>query len=374
MAIAGEIDPFVVLEFFVMGWTAPDGIDVPSLRSLATRAEEPSEMEIIRIGLDTSKLSFQVHGIDAAGGAPLRRRLSRGQVEQVFGALAPTTVGLEACGSSHYWARTLVRLGHEVRLVPPQYVKPYVKRSKTDAADAEAICEAMDRPGMRFVPVKSPDQQAAAMSLKVRALLVKQRTMAINAVRGHLAEFGVVGAKGGKLDLLMTRARPELPALAAQMLDTLMATLSGLEAQLAEVDAMLLRQHRQSEVSQRLAAVPGVGPITALTVVARTPDPHAFRSARHFAAALGLTPREHSTGGKQRLGAITRAGDPELRRLLVLGATAVLRQARQRGSGDPWLMDLLARRPPKVVAVALANKTARRLWAMMTRGEPYRAP
>lgn len=331
-------------------------------------------MEIIRIGLDTSKLSFQVHGIDAAGGAPLRRRLSRDQVEQVFGALAPTTVGLEACGSSHYWARTLVRLGHEVRLVPPQYVKPYVKRSKTDAADAEAICEAMDRPGMRFVPVKSPDQQAAAMSLKVRALLVKQRTMAINAVRGHLAEFGVVGAKGGKLDLLMTRARPELPALAAQMLDTLMATLSGLEAQLAEVDAMLLRQHRQSEVSQRLAAVPGVGPITALTVVARTPDPHAFRSARHFAAALGLTPREHSTGGKQRLGAITRAGDPELRRLLVLGATAVLRQARQRGSGDPWLMDLLARRPPKVVAVALANKTARRLWAMMTRGEPYRAP
>lgn len=328
-------------------------------------------MEITRIGLDTSRHCFQVHAVDVEGQVVLRRKLSRPRAAKGFGATAPTVIGLEACGSGHHWARTLRGLGHEVRLVPPQYVKPFVKRSKTDAADAEAISEAMDRPGMRFVPVKSEDRQARAMPLKVRAPLTKRRTMTVNAFRGHLAGFGVVGAKGGKLGPLLDQARADLPALAVDMLETLLTTIQDLEARLGEVDRRLARTHKAGALSRRLAAVPGVGPITALTAIAKTPDPGVFRSGRHFAAWIGLTPRERSTGGKQRPGGISRAGDPDLRQLLVLGATAVARHARRTGKGDPRLMNPLTRRPPKLVAVASADKTARILWAMMASGEDH---
>lgn len=329
--------------------------------------------EVIRVGLDTSKHVFQVHGVDGSERMVLRRQLSRGQVERFFAGLAPTLVGLEACGAAHHWARLLLALGHQVRLVPPQYVKAYVKRGKNDRIDAEAICEAMSRPGMRFVPVKSVDEQAAAMLLSVRDLLVKQRTMLVNAIRSHAAEFGVIGAKGvARVSEVLARARESVPALAWDLLAALAGQLEVLEIQLARTDKQLRTWHRENERSRRLSTMPGLGPVGAMTMVLRVPDPTVFRSGRHFASWIGLTPREHSTAGRQRLGRISRQGDEALRRLLVLGATSVIKLA-QRGRGPAWLLALLKRRPAKVVAVALANKMARIAWAMMVRGEAYRA-
>jgi transposase len=323
--------------------------------------------------LDTSKHVFQVHGVDASERVVLRRQLSRGQVEKFFAGLAPTVVGLEACGASHHWGRVLGDLGHTVRLLPPQYVKAYVKRGKNDRIDAEAICEAMSRPSMRFVPVKSADEQAAAMLLSVRDLLVKQRTMLVNAIRGHAAEFGVVGAKGvARVVDVLERARESLPTLAWDQLAVLAGQLEVLDIQLGKIEKQLRTWHRENERSRRLASMPGMGPIGAMTMVLRVPDPTVFRSGRHFASWIGLTPREHSTAGRQRLGKISREGDEALRRLLVVGATSVIKQA-QRGRGPAWLLALLKRRPAKVAAVALANKMARIAWAMMVSGEVYRA-
>ena len=329
--------------------------------------------QVIRVGLDTSKHVFQVHGIDRQERVTLCRQLSRGQVEKFFAALPPTVVGLEACGASHYWARVLGELGHEVRLLPPQYVKPYVKRGKNDRIDAEAICEAMSRPSMRFVPVKSAEEQAAAMLLSVRDMLVKQRSMLVNAIRAHAAEFGVIGARGvGRIVDVLERARESLPTPAWDLLAVLAGQLEVLEIQLGKIEKQLRARHRENERSQRLATMPGIGPVGAMTIVLRVPDPTVFRSGRHFASWIGLTPREHSTAGKQRLGKISREGDEALRRLLVVGATSVIKLA-QRGKGPAWLLALLKRRPAKVVAVALANKMARIAWAMMVSGEVYRA-
>ena len=334
-------------------------------------------MSIIRIGLDTAKHVFQLHGVDEQEQAVLRRRLGRKEVERFFAKLAPTRIGLEACGAAHYWARVLRRLGHEVVLLPPQYVKPYLKRGKNDALDAEAICEAMSRPSMRFVPVKSAERQAALMLLKTRDLLVKQRTMLINAMRGHAAEFGVVAAKGPvRVAELLQAAHAEaagVPALALEMLRLLASQLDALAVKLKMIEARVMAWHKQDPLSQCLATQPGIGPIGAVSYALKVTDAKGFRSARHFAAWLGLTPKQNATGGRARPGTISRQGDETLRHLLVLGATTVIRFAKA-GRASPWLLQLLARRPRKLAAVALANKMARILWAMMVSGEVYRRP
>jgi transposase len=334
-------------------------------------------MAIIRIGVDTSKQLFQVHGVDEVEQPVLRRQVRRGELVKLFSKLAPTRVGLEACGASHHWARVLRGLGHAVVLLPPQYVKPYVKRGKNDAADAEAICEAMSRPGMRFVAPKSAEQQAMLMLLGVRDLLVKQRTMLINAMRGHAAEFGVIAAKGaGKAAELLQRAHDAaagVPALAREMLDMLFGQIEAIETRLKAIEAKLIAWHRSNPVSQCLATQPGIGPIGAVSFALKVSQPEGFRSARHFAAWLGVTPKEHATAGRQRPGRISRQGDRTLRRLLVLGATAAIRAAKP-GRASPWLLALVARKPKKLAAVALANKMARTLWAMMVSGEVYRRP
>ena len=334
-------------------------------------------MRIIRIGLDTAKHVFQVHGVDETETAVLRAQLRRGAVAKFFAKLPPSRIGLEACGASHHWARLLRGLGHEVVLLPPQYIKPYIKRGKNDAIDAAAICEAMSRPGMRFVPIKSAESQAALMLLRVRDLLIKQRTMLSNAMRGHAAEFGVVAAKGplGVAELLQ-HAHSEaagVPALAQELLALLADQLEAIAVRLKALEAQLLAWHRQDPVSRCLVTQPGIGPIAAVSFTLKVPDPKMFRSGRHFAAWLGLTPKENSTGGRRRAGRISRQGDQSLRKLLVLGATAVIQFAKP-GRGSPWLINLLARRPRKVAAVALANKMARILWAMMVSGEVYRRP
>jgi len=331
-------------------------------------------MTIIRIGLDTSKHVFQMHGVDENDQPVLRQQIRRSEVEKVFAKLPPTRIGMEACGASHYWARVLRRLGHEVLLIPPQYVKAYVRRGKNDAIDAEAICEAMGRPRTRFVPVKSAGQQAALTMLGVRDLLVKQRTMLINAIRGHAAEFGVTVAKGPKqvAALLQRLATGEdVPALAREIIGVLASQLDGLNIKLKAIEARVMAWHRQDQTSQCLATIPGIGPIGGVSFALKVPDPKAFHSGRHFAAWIGITPREDSTAGRQRLGRISKAGDEDLRRLLVLGATAVIQQAKP-GRASPWLMGLLARKAKKVAALALANKMARIIWAMMVSGETYR--
>ena len=332
-------------------------------------------VESIRIGVDTSKHVFQLHGVDREERVVLSRRLQRNQMERFFAKLPRgCLIGLEACGASHHWGRLLQAQGHQVRLLPPQYVKAYVKRNKTDATDAAAICEAMGRPTMRFVAVKSADEQARLMVLQVRGLLIKQRTMLENALRGHAAEFGVIGAKGSShLQAILAGAEKSLPPEAAAMLGELYAAIGELNGRLARLDGQLREWHRQSPHSQLLATIPGVGWLTAITVALKVPDPKAFASGRHFAAFIGLTPRQHSTAGRQRLGRISRQGDETLRRLLVLGATAVIRTARP-GHASPWLLALIARRPRKLAAVALANKTARIIWAMLNSGQAYRRP
>ncbi len=334
--------------------------------------------KISRMGMDTSKQIFQLHGVDEMERVVLRGKLRRREVLKFFGKLEPTAVGIEACGSSHYWARELTRLGHEVKLIAPQLVKPYVKRGKNDAADAEALCEAMSRPTMRFVPVKSAESQAALMLAGLRDRLVRNRTQLANAIRGDAAEFGLVAAKGkAKIEPLLSRLQTDdaVPALARELFAEHAKEYAQLEARLAVIDAKLMAWHRANAVSRNLARIPGVGPVIASLLVMKTPDPHAFRSGRHFAAWLGLTPKDHSTAGKLRLGVITRAGDEVLRSLLVVGATAVVWQVR-RGTGrrsSPWLVELLKRKPPKLAAVALANKIARVAWKLMATGEIYDA-
>ena len=333
-------------------------------------------MTIIRVGLDTSKHVFQIHGVDENEQPVLRRQIRRSEVTKLFAQLAPTRIGIEACGASHYWARVLRGLGHEMVLLPPQYIKPYVKRSKNDKIDAEAICEAMSRPTMRFVPVKSAERQAALTMLGVRDLLVKQRTMLINAIRGHAAEFGLTVAKGPKQvnELLQRLANEEgVPALAREMFGMLASQLDGLDVKLKTIEKQLMAWHRQDQTSQCLATIPGIGPIAGVSFALKVADPQAFHSARHFASWIGITPRENSTAGRQKLGRICRAGDEDLRRLLVIGATAVIRDAKP-GRTSPWLLALLARKSKKLAAVALANKMARIVRAMMVSGETYRQP
>ncbi len=307
----------------------------------------------------------------------LRRELKRSQMEPFFGKLDPTDVVLEACGGAHHWGRVLSRLGHRVRLIPAQYVKPFVKRAKNDRADAEAISEAAARPTMPSVTVKSVDQQASAMILKHREMLVAQRTQAVNALRGHAAEFGVIAAKGTvQVKALLDKLASDeaIPAPAQAMFAEMGEHIEALDQRMATLDGQLLALHKANPVSQLLAEVPGIGPVTAITL-ALTVEPGHFASGRHFAAWLGLTPKEHSTGGKQRLGRISKAGNERLRTLLVVGATAVVRHAKPGGkSASAWLLRLLERKPRKLVAVALANKMARIVWAMMARGEAYRQP
>jgi transposase len=331
-----------------------------------------------RIGVDTSKAVFTLHGIDQQDRPVLRINLRRAQMISFFRKLPPTVIALEACGASHYWAHELTALGHTVRLIPPQYVKPYVKRGKNDRNDAEAICEAAGRPGMHFVPVKSVTQQAQGMVLKVRETLIGQRTALINTVRGHAAEFGIIAGKGaGKNVALLSAIEQEaaVPPEAGEMFALLGRQIDEINVRLKEVDARLTAAHKASEVSQRLVTIPGVGPIIALSLAVEI-DPAMFESGRHLAAWAGLTPKERSTGGKQRMGGISRAGNERLRVLLVSGATSVINAAMRPGSRQmtDWLRALLLRKPRKLVAVALANKMARTAWAMMKSGETYRRP
>jgi transposase len=332
--------------------------------------------EITTIGLDLAKNVFQVHGIDGTGQVVVRKQLRRGQVLGFFAGLSRCLIGLEACATAHHWARELMALGHEVRLMPPYYVKAYVKRNKNDAADAEAICEAVKRPTMRFVPIKTAEQQSALMMHRARDLLVRQRTMLVNALRGHLAEFGLVGAQGlHKVAALVTIIRngtdERIPEGARQVLAVIADQIDAVEARVAALEAQILAWHKINQVSQRLATIPGIGPIIATAIAATVPDPSVFRSGREFAAWLGLVPRQNSTGGKARLGGISKRGDSYLRRLLVNGAHAVLFWAKTAKT-DPWLTSLRARKHRLVVAVALANKTARIAWAVMSKGEIYR--
>ena len=325
------------------------------------------------IGIDLAKTVFQVHGVDAAGAAVVKRKLRRGQVLEVFARLDPCLVGMEACAGAHYWARELTALGHEVRIMPPSYVKPYVKRGKTDAADAEAICEAVTRPTMRFVPVKSAERQAALLDHKTRDFLVRQRTQLVNTIRAHLSEFGIVVAKGiHNVDRLLA-ATTELPAAARPAVDLLAEQLRDTQEKIDEVTDRIEAAQRTDPLARRLATIPGVGAISASAIAATTPEVDNFRSARDYAAWLGLTPQPHSSGGKERLGRISKAGNRYLRRLLYLGAMAQISARRCRRPGDDWLWRMLEKKPVKVVAVALANRMARVVWALIRTGESYRA-
>jgi len=334
---------------------------------------------ISTIGLDIAKSVFQIHGVDTAGEVVVRRKLTRGRVLAFFESLPRCLVGIEACSSSHYWARELIALGHDVRLLPAQYVKPYLKRQKNDAADAEAICEAVTRPTMRFVPVKSPEQQSVMMLHRVRLMLNRQRTQISNALRSHLSEFGVVAPIGrnGIEQLLMVvndENDSRIPADARLCLRMLEAQLKVVKEQILENDRRVRASARETELGRRLMEVPGVGPLLASAFVATVADPHAFKSGRCLAAWIGLVPKQNSSGGKERLGSISKAGNRYLRQLLVVGSMAVIRYAERNGTRRPWLVQLMARRTTKVAAVALANKTARMVWALMTNGERYREP
>ncbi len=334
-------------------------------------------MTITTIGLDLAKSVFQVHCLDSARGV-LRKKLRRSEVLAFFKALSPCLVGMESCATAHHWAREIQALGHEVRLMPPAYVKAYLRRQKNDAADAEAICEAVTRPTMRFVPIKSAERQGVLVLHRTRELLVRQRTKLINAIRGHCAEFGQVAPQGPRrvaelLEQVRAGAIPSLPEIASDALLLLGDQLTVLAAQIHVLERRLLAWHRQNQASQRLATIPGVGIITATAMAASVSDPSLFRSGREFAAFLGLVPRQNSSGGKDKLGRISKKGDGYLRKLLVVGATSVIRRSR---TGDlaaaPWVRSLLERRPPRVVTVAMANKTARIIWAVLTREEVYR--
>ena len=336
-------------------------------------------MQISTIGIDLAKNLFQVHGVDASDKPVLKKQLRRGQIIEYFGKLRPCLVGMEACATSHQWARELKKLGHDVRLMPPSYVKAYVKRSKNDAADAAAICEAVTRPSMRFVPIKSAEQQSALMLHRTRDLLIRQRTQLINAMRAHLAELGLVAQTGreGVQQLIRTVENTDdkaLPSDARFTCQAIIAQLQAVQMQIAWLEKRIHQVHRANPASKRLEAIPGFGVIVSTAVVATMTDPKAFKTGREFAAWIGLVPRQNSTGGKDRLGSISKQGDRYLRRLLVVGALAVIRSARARPDKYPWVAAMLDRRPAKVVAVALANKMARMAWAILAKGETYRAP
>ena len=335
--------------------------------------------EISIVGLDLAKNVFQVHGADAEGAPVLRRKLRRADVLPFFARLPSCLVGMEACAGSHHWAREIAALGHQVRLIPPAYVKPFVKRGKTDAADAEAICEAVSRKTMRFVPVKSSEQQADAMVLKVRELLVRQKTQVINALRAHLHELGIVAGAGVAkvtqlIGIVRDRKDSRIPAAARMALEATVRQIDALGKELKQLELTIVAMAKHDPDVQRLTTIPGVGAITGASIKALVPDIGGFKSARHFAAWLGLTPKPHSSGGKERLGRISKMGNPALRKLLVLGAMAMLRRARNAEAGFEWVRQLLTRRPGKVVAVALANKTARIVFALLRKGEVYRNP
>jgi transposase len=336
-------------------------------------------MQITTIGLDLAKSVFQVHGVDGAGNVVVTKQLRRGQLLGFFEKLQPCVVGMEACATAHHWGRELTKLGHIVRLMPASYVKAYVKRNKNDAADAAAICEAVTRPSMRFVAIKSADQQASLMLHRTRDLLVRQRTQLINAMRAHLAELGMVAAQGRDgvkelIAIVMDEGNDRLPSAMREALRTLVAQLAALQEQIGVLERRIHVEHRSDEASRRLEAIPGIGVIGATAIVATVTDPAAFKSGREFAAWIGLVPRQNSSGCKERLGGISKQGDRYLRRLLIVGAIAVLRHARAHPDKHPWLIQLLARRPAKVAAVALANKMARIAWAVLARGDTYRAP
>ncbi len=335
--------------------------------------------QVVTIGLDIAKSVFQVHGVDAEGAVVIRQKLPRARLLSFFAKLEPCLVGIEACGASHHWARELTKLGHEARLMPPSYVKPYLKRQKNDMADAEAICEAVTRPTMRFVPVKSPEQQGVMVLHRTRLVLTHQRTQLSNAIRGHMAEFGLTAAIGreglGKLIAVILDGADERVTREARVcLTMLVDQLRLVNVQILENDRLIRTNARATEVGRRLMEIPGVGPLLASAMVAAVADPAAFKTGRNLAAWIGLVPRQNSSGGKERLGGITKQGDRYLRQLLVVGALAVVRYAQRNGTRRPWLVQLLARRTPKVAAVALANKNARMIWAIMTSGERYREP
>ncbi len=334
--------------------------------------------EVITIGLDIAKSIFQVHGVDAEGAVVVRRQLRRGQVLAFFKKQRPCLVGMEACATSHHWAREIEALGYQVRLMPPRYVKPYVKRNKNDMADAEAICEAVTRPTMRFVEIKTPEQQSVLMLHRTRHLYVRQRTTLINALRAHLAEFGIVagvGRNGLERLLKVIEDDDRVPPTARDCLLALRDQLEMVKHQILDADRRILAWHRSSEVSQRLDDIPGVGPLIATALVASIPDPRVFKSGRDVAAWIGLVPKQHSTGGKERLGHISKAGNRYLRMLLVVGALSVIRRVKQVGyTRRPWLAELMERRSTKVAAIALANKNARTAWAIMAHGTRYKEP
>ncbi|MFC3313759.1 IS110 family transposase [Falsigemmobacter intermedius] len=330
--------------------------------------------EITTIGLDLAKSVFQLHGVDADGAVVLRRQLRRAQMLVFFSRLPPCLIGMEACGGAHHWARELSKLGHEVRLIPPSYVKPFVRRGKTDSADAEAICTAVVQPSMRFVPVKTPEQQAVLMQHRVRDFLVRQQTQLANAIRAHLGEFGIVVAKGvhhiGKL--LGEAAGAALPEPVITSLDLLARQFMDTQARIDEVTRQIREAAERNEQARLLQTMPGIGPITASAIVAHIADTSAFRTSRDLSAWLGLTPKPHSSGGKHRVGSISKMGNRYLRRLLYLGAMGVISARRKAGEQNDWLGRILATKPAKVAAVALANRMARTIWAMLRTGEVWR--
>lgn len=334
---------------------------------------------ITTVGIDLAKTIFQIHAVDAAGRVIVQKALKRRDLVTFFSKLQPCLIGIEACGTAHHWGRELTRLGHDVRLLPPAYVKPYVRRQKNDAADAAAICEAVTRPSMRFVPIKTEDQQAALMLHRARSLLTSQRTALICAIRGHMAELGLVAPARNLRPLLDVLADPDdesLPPLARDALAPLATQLASLDAQLCDLDRKLLAWHRANETSQRLATIPGVGPVTASALAASVTDPSMFASGREFSAFLGLVPRQNTSGGKVRLGRTSKMGDRYLRTLLVSGAMALIsHSARRQGLLDLWAKTLLGKKKPtKLVALALANKMARIAWVLMRRGETFKMP